>query len=76
MATSDASANLADSCSRSPRRPRSVNATNLIARLIAPDRGLWVTTLTLKRVRLCFKESEREPQPTFYVLTAKAVAIV
>jgi hypothetical protein len=35
--------------------------------LIPPDRGLWVTTLTLKRVRLCFKESEREPQPTFYI---------
>jgi len=54
---------------------RDVNAANLIARLIARDRGFWVTTLTLKRVRLCFKESEREPQPTFYVLTAKAVAI-
>ena len=55
---------------------RDVNAANLIARLRARDRGLWVTTLTLKRVRLCFKESEREPQPTFYVLTAKAVAII
>ncbi|MEP6533360.1 hypothetical protein NDI40_26170, partial [Microcoleus vaginatus ZQ-A3] len=38
--------------------------------------GLWVTTLTLKRVRLCFLKSEREPQPTFYVLTALAVAIL
>ena len=39
------------------------------------DRGLWVTTLTLKRVRLCFLKSERQPQPTSYALTAKAVAI-
>jgi len=39
------------------------------------DRGLWVTTLTLKRVRLCFLKSERKPQPTSYALTALAVAI-
>jgi hypothetical protein len=58
-----------------PPNPREVNAANSLARLIAQDRGLWVTTLTLKRVRLCFKESKREPQPTFYVLTALAVAI-
>ena len=47
-----------------------------MACLIARARGLWVTTLTLKRVRLRFLESEREPQPTFYVLTALAVAIL
>jgi hypothetical protein len=57
VATSDASTNLADSCSRrEPRRPRDVNAANSSARLIARWSGLWVTTLTLKRVRPCFLE--------------------